>query len=240
MTGLRKLTVVELKLLLRNPSWLFTIGIPLFSLLIFGLPIRNGGGTGTDLSGLTATAVTTSLALVGLYMVPVTLVTYRDKGILRRFSTTPLNPVTLLIVQLVLHLGLIAVSTGFLIAVARIVLDVSLPPEFLGFTAAFLLAACAMFAIGLVIASVAPSAPAANGIGVLLFFPMAFLAGLMVPPAMMSPMLLEIGNLTPLGAFRHAVEHVWMGEFPPVEPLRVMAAFAIAAGLIAVKAFRWD
>jgi ABC-type multidrug transport system permease subunit len=238
MIGLRKLILVELKLLIRNPSWLFTIGIPLFSLLIFGLPIRDNDPN-AELTGLAATSITISLALVGLYVVPVTLVTYRDKGILRRFSTTPVSPISLLIVQLILHVGLIAVSTLILLTVSTIVLNVAFPQHVIPFITVFFLGASAMMGAGLVIAAVAPNAPAANGIGVLLFFPMAFLAGLMVPPDLMSPTLLQLGSYTPLGGFRLAFENAWMGGVSELLPLLVMIGFTFAACLTAGKLFRW-
>ena len=49
------------------------------------------------------------------------------------------------------------------------------------FVIAFTLGAAALFAVGLVIAAVAPTARAANAIGMLVFFPSLFLPGAWLP-----------------------------------------------------------
>ncbi len=237
--ALRRLALVELKLMVRNPAWLFTFGIPLFSLLIFGLSTRHADPQ-ANLDELTAVSLTTSLALVALYSVPVNLANYRDRGILRRFSTTPMSPALLLAVQLLLYLGLVVISTALLMLIARLALAVPLPRQAAGFLLAFGMGAAAMFTIGLVIAAFAPSVAAANGMGVLLFFPMAFLAGLMVPRALMPAGLVQLGRWTPLGAMQQSITGAWRGEPPQLAHLIVMVGCAAAAAWVSVRVFRWE
>ena len=55
------------------------------------------------------------------------------------------------------------------------------PSRSLGFLVAFVLAAAALYAVGLLVAAVAPSGKAAAGIGTVLWFPLMFFAGLWVP-----------------------------------------------------------
>ncbi len=76
----------------------------------------------------------------------------------------------------------------------------------------------ALIAAGFAAFTVAPGGAAANGIGVLLFFPMAFLAGLMLPKEMMPERIARLGEFTPLGAFRQTLQDAWMGSSP--EPLQ--------------------
>ena len=99
MTALARLTAIELKLLLRDVGSLVSmLAIPVFVLLIFGLSF------GVRDSLLPSMAVAIALALNSLYVVPTYLGTYREKGILRRLSTTPMPPALLLAAQLVIHL----------------------------------------------------------------------------------------------------------------------------------------
>ncbi|MEU4699098.1 ABC transporter permease [Nonomuraea dietziae] len=229
-----KLTVVELKLLVREPGSMFTILLPLFILVIFGSSIPPGD---TVLLPMT---LAIAVGLVGLYLVPTTLATYRERGILRRLSTTPVRPRNLLIVQLLLQLVLAVTACALLIAVAGTVLGAHLPARVVPVVVAFALGTAAMFAIGLLIAAVAPNGRTANGVGVLLYFPMAFLAGLMQPADKMPVILARIGEYTPLGAFRQTLQDVWAGASPSPLLLGVMAAYAVIISVAAAKFFRWE
>ncbi|MGI9821716.1 ABC transporter permease [Agromyces sp. Marseille-Q5079] len=234
MPATAKLTVVESKLLVREPGSLFTVVIPLFVLIVFGSSI------GPDDTTLLPMVIAMAIGLVGLYLMPTALATYREKGILRRLSTTPVRPASLLVVQLILQFVLALVSCGALLAVAGAVLGARLPADALSFIAVFVLGTASMFAIGLLIAALAPSGRAANGIGVLLYFPMAYLAGLMQPVSQMPAILVRIGEFTPLGAFRQSLQDVWTGAAPDPLLLGVMAAYAVVVSLAAAKFFRWE
>jgi ABC-2 type transport system permease protein len=234
MSATAKLTVVESKLLAREPGSLFTVVIPLFVLIVFGSSI------GPDDTTLLPMVIAIAIGLVGLYLMPTALATYREKGVLRRLSTTPVRPASLLVVQLILQFVLALASCGALLAVAGGVLGARLPANALSFIAVFVLGTASMFAIGLLIAALAPSGRAANGIGVLLYFPMAYLAGLMQPVSQMPAILVRIGEFTPLGAFRQSLHDVWTGAAPDPLLLGVMAAYAVVVSLAAARFFRWE
>ncbi|MEU1387856.1 MULTISPECIES: ABC transporter permease [unclassified Nonomuraea] len=234
MTALAKLTTVEIKLLVREPGSVFALLIPLFILVIFGSSITPGDTV------LVPMALSIAVGLVGLYLVPTTLATYRERGILRRLSTTPVPPARLLAVQLILQLALAVAACGLLLAVAGTLLGARLPDAPAAVTLTFLLGTGAMFAIGLLIAALAPNGRAANGIGVLLYFPMAYLAGLIQPPSQMPAILAQVGTYTPLGAFRQTLQEVWAGGFPNPLSLAIMAGFAAVISVAAAKLFRWE
>jgi len=108
------------------------------------------------------------------------------------------------------------------------------------FILAVALGIASLFATGLLAASVAPTARGAAGIGWLLFFPNMFLAGIYFPTEEMSATMREVGNFTPLGSAVHAVRDSWMGIDPRPEYLGIMAAWAVVAGVLAARFFRWD
>jgi len=234
MSATAKLTLVESKLLAREPGSLFTVVIPLFILIVFGSSI------GPDDTTLLPMVIAIAIGLVGLYLMPTALATSREKGILRRLSTTPVRPASLLVVQLIVQFVLALASCGALLAVAGAALGARLPANALSFIAVFVLGTASMFAIGLLIAALAPSGRAANGIGVLLYFPMAYLAGLMQPVSQMPAILVRIGEFTPLGAFRQSLQDVWTGAAPDPLLLGVMAAYAVLVSLAAARFFRWE
>jgi ABC-2 type transport system permease protein len=173
-------------------------------------------------------------------MLPTTMATYRERGILRRLSTTPVRPASMLAVQLILQLVLALAACGLLLAVAGTVLGAHLPTQILSGGLVFLLGTAAMFAIGLLIAALAANGRTANGIGVLLYFPMAYLAGLMQPRDQMPVILARVGEYTPLGAFRQSLQDVWAGGAPSPLLLGVMAAYALVISIAAATFFRWE
>jgi ABC-2 type transport system permease protein len=237
MSAIARLARVETKLLVREPGSIFTIVIPLFILVVFGMSLTPGD---TVLLPMT---LAIGVGLVALYMVPTTLATYRERGILRRLSATPLRPGALLAVQLLLQLVLAVAGSALLLVVAGAFLGAALPSGAAGagrVALVFVLGTAAMFAIGLLIAALAPNGRSANGIGVLLYFPMAYLAGMMQPEASMPAVLARLGGFTPLGAFRRALQDVWAGVAPQPLQLGIMAGYAVIVSLAAARFFRWE
>lgn len=234
MRALAKLTTVESKLLLREPGSLVSVLIPLFFLVVFGSSIDD-----TD-TVLMPMGMSIAVALVGLYLLPTTLASYRERGILRRMSTTPARPGNLLAVQLLLQLVLLLAATAMQLGVAVGVLGLRTPAGALPVAVVFALGTAAMFAIGLLIAALAPTGRSANGIGVLLYFPMAYLAGLIQPVDAMPASLARIGEYTPLGAFRTGLHQAWAGQTPDLLPLILLAAYTIVLSAVAARCFRWE
>src|SRR5690606_1507380 len=205
MTAFLRLFLIELKLALRDHGNLFfMLAIPLFVLVIFSISFKTVDAL------LPSMAVAVSLALNALYLVPTYLGAYRESGVLRRLSTTPMHPGLLLGAQLGVQL-LITVIAVALVVITSAVLGIALPRNPGGALITFALGALAMFAIGILIAALSSSGRMASGVGILLYWPMAFLGGLTVPAEQMPALLAHIGAYTPLGAFRQSVHDTWMG-----------------------------
>lgn len=224
---------VEAKLLMRDPGALFTLAVPLFILLVFSSDVPPGDTT------LFAMVLALSLGLVGLYMVPTSLAGYRESGVLRRMSATPVHPAILLGVQLGLHLVYAVLSSAFLLCVAVAVFGAAPPASAVSLVLVLLLGSSSLFCVGLVIAALASDARMANGVGVLLYFPMAYLAGVMAPEHAMPEAAVRIGAFTPLGAMRGALQDAWAGTPVPILPLAIMAGYTVVLGAIAARTFRW-
>ena len=114
-----------------------------------------------------------------------------------------------------------------------------LPGRFLGYVVVGLVTA-ALLGLGMCVASVAKTTKVAQGIGGLMFYPMMFFSGLWVPIPQMSPVLQHISEATPLGAASAAMAGILGGNFPPLEYIGILAVWAIGAGLLARRIFRWE
>jgi ABC-2 type transport system permease protein len=241
-----KLTRSELRLFLRDPvPAFFAVLFPTVLVIILGsIPAFRqhsadlGGGRVIDL--YVGISVALVLAMLALQVTPVTLATYRERGILRRLATTPVGPGRMLAAQLVMSMLVGVVSAGLVLAVGRIAFDVPLPDRFGSFVIAFLLCAAAAFAVGLFIAAIAPGGKAANSIGTVLFFPSMFFAGLWTPREVMPKVIQRIGDFTPLGAGERALHDAATGHWINLLSLTVLVAYMLVFGVAAAKAFRWE
>jgi ABC-2 type transport system permease protein len=240
---LSKITAVEARLFLREPGmWLLTILLPTFVLVVVGLLFGGepdpllGGRRWIDI--FAPSMVVMTLAILGVNTLPARLVKYREKGVLRRLSTTPASPRSLLIAQLIVNMGAAVVGLVLLIVVGNVVLQIPLPKDLIGFTAAFLLGMSALFSLGLLVAAVAPTTNTATALFLPLFAAVMFLGGVYLPRMLLPEFLVRLGDYTPPGV--QGLLDAWSGTSPQLTQLGVMALITIVAGAVAAKRFRWE
>lgn len=243
---LAQLTRVEFKLFLREkvgPVW--GVGFPILLLVIFGsIPsfkkVLDGSGGLTLLDTYIPVLAVMSLALLGFVSLPLTLVNYRERGILRRLQTTPAGPVRVMGAQLIVNFGMAVVTLAVLLVVARFAYDVPFPRQFGAWVITVLFASAVILAIGLFVAAIGSTARAAAAIGNVLFYPMMFFAGLWVPLPAMPETLQHVAHAFPLGAAVESFQQSALGHWPPGLALVAMAAWAVAFGVVAARFFRWE
>ena len=247
MSATMKLTRTEGRLFARDPiSLFFGLVFPALLLLALGYLYPGFDEPSSDLDGARyidvygPIALVLGLATLGLVTLPPILGTYRQFGILRRLRTTPVHPARLLTAQLVVHLvvGILAMAAAVTAVVAAF--DVPFPESPIWFVVSFLLAAASIFSIGLLVGALARTTTAGQAIGMGLYFPLSFCAGVWIPRAVMPDGLLTVSDLTPLGSAVQALEDSWFGATPDVLNLVVMVAYAVVFGVIAVRVFRWE
>ena len=135
MNEMRALITTEAKLLFREPIyWLVVILLPTAILAIFG-SIFGPSGPDPALGGLrfvdvfVPSLVVITVATLGIQTLPIRLATYREKGVLRRLSTTPAHPFRLLIAQFVVYTVTAVIALGLLVVVASVAFGVPWPQE---------------------------------------------------------------------------------------------------------------
>jgi ABC-2 type transport system permease protein len=244
---LTKLTTAEAKVFLRDPGApALVVGIPLALLLVFGLlpgagdPDPKYGGQSALATVIAPMAVTILLAMLALTQFPNSMGTYREKGLLKRLSASPVPPSRLLAAQLLVNLAAVVVVVLLVVGVGRFALGITLPGNPAGFLLSIVLGALALFSVGLLVAALAPTGRAASGIGTAVFFPMLALGGVWVPKEKLPPFLQHVADVLPLGATLNALRATWAGSAPEVLQLGSMAVVAVACTAIAARVFRWE
>jgi ABC-2 type transport system permease protein len=236
MRAFRKLTATEFKLFIREPLAVFFILA--FPLILLWLNGSRAGQEGVD--PLVPGYVALVLATVGLTQLPGVLATYRERGILRRLATTPVPPAKVLGAHLVVQLAAATIGVALLLATATVMYDLRPPRAMAAVVLAYLAGALALYALGFVLAALAPNARTANAVGFVVYFPMIFLCGAVIPREALSTSMRRIGEVLPLGPVVTALEDAWSGAGISVAALAALAAMVVVASAVGVRAFRWE
>jgi ABC-2 type transport system permease protein len=236
----------EARLAWRQPAGMIAgAGIALLLLVIFGeIPAfqqssaRLGGYSPFDV--YIPILMCFSIALIAFIYLPGPLVSYRELGILRRLSTTPVPAYWVLAAQIVVQACLMAVTLALIVTVSIVFFGIFAPKNPAAMVLAVALCMAALFAIGLAIAALARTSGAARGLMALTLYPMLFFAGLWYPMPLMPTAFQDISHYTPLGAAVPAIGSSWVGQFPATQPLLVLAGYALTFGYLAMRFFRWE
>jgi ABC-2 type transport system permease protein len=169
-----------------------------------------------------------ALALVGL---PVTLASYRERGVLRRFEAFGVSPAKVIATQAIVTAGLILVGVVVVLVVAAPTYGV--PHVTHPLQAALGLAAgtLTLLLIGIAVGLAVPSARSAQAIGLIAFFPLYLLGGGGPPKGAMTGAMHSISNALPSAI--PAIADPWLGLPGLGTQLAVFAAWAGAA-LVAI------
>jgi ABC-2 type transport system permease protein len=236
----------ETRLFTREPGPLFwVLAFPSLLLLGFGLipkyrEVDPGLGDNRIIDFYVPSVVLVALITASLLSMPGALTTYRERGILRRMRTTPARPFHLLIAQMVLHAVAAVLGAVLAIAVGRFVWEVALPKQFLAYGVTLLLATLAGLAMGAVITALARTVKAAQAIGLAVFFPSMFAAGIYVPIQVLPDAGRQIIELIPFGAAAQALNQAAGGSWPMWNHLAVLALWTVALMVVAARWFRWE
>lgn len=169
-----------------------------------------------------------------------TIVSYRERGILRRLKVTP-QPLTMFVsAQIVNQLAFSILRALMLILVARVLFDVRVLGSYFALLAVILAGSLTFVTIAFAVASFSKNREIADSIGNLLTMPMMFLGGVFFPvenaPAWIQPLIKAL----PLKYLADAARAVMIkGEGLAAVRLDLAVLFAITLVFFAVSAWLW-
>ncbi|MGI9033177.1 MAG: ABC transporter permease [Acidimicrobiales bacterium] len=237
MNNTLKLVRTELRLVLREPLVLaFVFAFPIVTVLVIA---GSFGAHDTAFAGVdpshwyVASYLAVVIAAIGLVMVPVHLAGYRERGVLRRFTAAGFGRWSFAVAQLTVGVVLTLVACAVLLAVAGLVYGVPAVDSPLAVVAGVLLGALSFTSLGLLLGAVVPNARAAQGIGLLAFFPSFLLGGGGPPPKAMSSAMRQVAKALPLTHVTASIRQPWLGLGGAGWDL------AIVAGVLLVCVLGW-
>jgi ABC-2 type transport system permease protein len=173
-----------------------------------------------------------------------TLVTWRQKRILRRLRLSPVRTVSVIGARIGVSVGVACVQTAIFLGVALMpFFGLKLSSYWWMSIPVVLVGTLAFLSIGLLAGAWAKTQEAANMIAQLVVLPMAFLSGSFFPLDGAPKWLQTTSEIFPLRHMNQALLDVMVrgkGPASVLPELGILAGFAIVVSLLAARLFRWD
>lgn len=237
---LGRLAVTELRLLFRQPQTLvFVFGFPVLTVLILGEVFAGDVDPEFELVDpqhfYTAGYFGVVLTAIATIMLPVHIASYREGGILRRFDTSGFPrwafPAAIFVN------GVVFALLGFaaLLLTAHVAFGLPTVDDPAGTAVGLTVATVAFVSLGVALGTLLPSARAAQGLGLTLFFPMFLLGGGGPPPESLDGVMRTISDWLPTSHAIRAVQEPWLDLGDVADHLVVLAALFVVSAAIWVR-----
>ena len=237
----------ELKLNIRNMNMvIFAVILPLVVLVIlgflFGTDPAADGADYTFLEQSIGALCAISICAGGLMGLPLVVAEYRERKILKRFQITPISPVMLLAVELLIYVLYALVSLITLLLVSGLAWSIQLRGNWARFTGSWLLTVLSTLSIGMMVGGIAKNAKSASVAACILYFPMLIFSGATLPFEVMPEVMQKVISVFPLTQGIQLMKAAFLGltvEHSAL-PISVMLCVTLICSGIAVKCFRWE
>ena len=245
LTGLWKLTWVEIKVFMREPMGVIgTLGLPVFVFLFVSRGLGDSQASNAAEALPFNVAILAALVIaVGAALSLVAIITiYREGGILKRLRATPLSPLTILGAHVFVKLIFTVVGMGLLVLAGRQFFPGALDVNLWSFTVALLLGTLSILSVGFVISSIVPTARFAQPIGSILLYPMIALSGLFFSIDALPTGWRVFANMLPTTHAVALMQGIWDGAgwgAHWVNVLGLVAVFVVRSA-VSTKTFRWE
>jgi ABC-2 type transport system permease protein len=247
MRGLWLLVWIEIKIFLREPLGAFgTVIAPVLVLMLFGrigtAVMPRAQAAATNFFKVSVPVFVAILIAINAVVSLVAIMSiYRESGILKRLSTTPLRSQTILTAHVIVKLLLTAATLALTLLLAKNSILTDEIPLF-NFTIAVLITTWSILSIGFVIASIVPTARFAQPISSVLLYPMLAVSGLFVPLAAFSPTFRAIARALPFTYAVSLLEGIWKGQpwSAHVGDVAALAVVFVLCTALSSRIFRWQ
>lgn len=230
-------------------GFFFTFFFPVLMLLLYGsifgnepTPYFNGLGA-MDVSVPAYSAMV--IGVTGLMAFPLTLVSYKENKIYKRFDATMAGKRIVLSAQIIVNFLMTIMGFLLLLSVGKLVYHIRIDGSPLAVGLSLLLSIAAVYAVGFFITAVTPNMKICNLLCYICYFTMIFLSGATIPKEILPETLRGFSRVLPLTYAVEALQASFRGA--PAEELWrsililavVLAAFG-GAGALLYKRKSWE
>jgi ABC-2 type transport system permease protein len=245
MQGLLKLTWVETKLYLREPGVYFGLALPVILILVFGTLYGNTPNSFTGGHGpmdvYTPAYIAMMIASYSFFSLPITIINYRERGILFRLKATPLRPQVILASHIGANFLMTTACSVIIVLLVRVFYDVHITLSIFNVFVAYLLGVISIFSFGFLLASLIPSVRIASILNSILFGITLYLSGILLPLTIFPPTLRNFLQILPLTHVVILLQDLWLGGSWSDHWVNVLAllGITIVCLFLSTKLFRW-
>ena len=244
MNAFGQLVLTFTRRTLREPAAVFfMLAFAPFYALVMGFIFGNDpspefGGVGyMDANLVNFSAIV--VAIAGLVLVPIDLVTLRESGALRRFRATPLRPLLFVSADLLVRWVIALVGIGLMLAVGILGFGARPSGSLLTVLLIAALGTLVFLSLGYALSALVPSLGVGQLIGNVLVYPLIILSGATVPLALLPESVQTVAHLSPLTQLVSGLQGAWAGA-PKLLPIAVLLGVLVLATLVAASRFRWE
>ncbi|MDD6036687.1 MAG: ABC transporter permease [Lachnospiraceae bacterium] len=241
-----RLYKIEQKLFFRSGDvFVFNLCMPVVVLLIIGF-IAGGKAAGDSgmnyLQSAFASLTSVGICCSAFMSIPIVLVDYRDKKILKHFYCSPCSPARIMLADVICSAVMAMLSAVLVGAVAFLVLGYRMEGSLPAFIGAWFLTMISMFSIGLLVASLCKTTRSMSVATTILYFPMLFFSGATIPYELFPKGVQLVADMMPLGMGIRLMKAAGMGTAVESVLLQIiiLILIAVVCSLVAVKTFRWE
>ncbi|WP_234121822.1 ABC transporter permease [Clostridium hydrogenum] len=247
MRAFKTMLKVEAKLAIRSvDSIFFGIIFPMVVVLLIGMIYGNKlafkGSRYTMLQASFAGVIVIGICATGLMGLPIVLSDYRNKKILKWFSVTPISPMKIIFVQMIICFIIAVISALGVFLVSSLAFGYKMRGSELRFVLAFCLVTISIYSIGGLIASLSPNIKIANLVCNVFYFPMLILSGATIPYEILPSSVKLVSNALPLTQGIKLLKATSLGQ--PLNNVTFSILFMIIISIlciiISIKTFRWE
>ncbi len=217
MKKLWALLKMETRLYLREFfGFFFTFAFPLLMLLLYGSiygnePTPAFGGQGTmDVSVPAYSAMI--IGVTGLMAFPLTLTSYKDQRIYKRFDATPAGKGLVIAAQVLVCLLMTLGGFALLFVAGKLLYGIRIAGSLAAIAGALVLSIASIFSLGFFFTAVARDAKISNLLCYVAYFVMIFLSGATMPKQLFPEAVRAFSRCLPLTYVVDLLQAVFRGE----------------------------
>jgi ABC-2 type transport system permease protein len=182
------------------------------------------------------------IGTTGLMSLVPTIASYRERGILRRFSTTPIGPMVFLAAEVSVLFVMTVAGMALLVATAKVVYGLRFMGNVLSVGAAFVLTCLSFYSLGFLMSALLPTYRTASTVTMVVFYPMLFMSGAGIPRELLPAWMRKAAEIFPMTHAVTLLKGLWFGEpwSKFGREVAMLTAVLVVGTVASSRLFRWD
>jgi ABC-2 type transport system permease protein len=205
--------------------------------------ISEGGNKLQYIDFLVPGLVAMSVMQFSIFAVTSVIVSWKERGILKRLLATPIHPSVIVFSQMVSRVLITVMQAGLLILMGYLLFNLHVVGNIGLAILLIVLGGLIFLALGFALSGIAKTQNTVAAVAQLFIFPQMFLSGIFFPREAFPAWLQTVSNFFPLTYFSEALRNVMVKGYDIVQiapQLGGMAVWAVIMFGLAVWLFRWE